>query len=81
MQRAARARSDLDLDRLGLAPGRLRTHDGLREKAAGQPAPRFAQSFRKLGEPLNNARLDAEPVELLDDGRFFFHRDSPVVAA
>jgi hypothetical protein len=35
----------------------------------------------ELGQLLDYARLDAEPVQLLDDGRFFSHRDSPVVAA
>src|SRR5205807_6992020 len=80
-RRAAHARSDLDPYRLGLASGRLRAHDGLGEKATGQPAPRFAQAFCELGQPLDDARLDAEPVELLDDGRSFFHRDSPVAAA
>src|SRR5712692_8447525 len=59
--------------KVGLAPWQLRAHDRLREQTAGQSAAWLAQPLRQLGQLLDDARLDAQPVELLDDRRLLFH--------
>jgi len=55
-----------------LAFRQLRAHHRLREEPGREPAARFAQAVRQLGQVFDDARLDAEPVELLDDWRSCF---------